>query len=155
MEFDRTLRAAQGYLELEMAAEAAAELDRLPPEAEGRPEVLRLRIGLALQEHAWDRGLELSRRLCLAEPRRALGFIHAAFCLHELGRTAEAKQLLEEGPQSLQANAIYHYNLGCYHARLGELDAAQECVAKALEMDPTLRESARYDSDLESLRCQL
>ena len=43
-------------------------------------------------------------------------YIHKAFCLHEMGRTLEAKHLLLKGPASLLGEPAYHYNLGCYIA---------------------------------------
>lgn len=153
MGFERTLRAAQGYLELEMPSEALEEMNSLPPEYLHRPDVIRLRVGIALQASEWHIGLALSRQLCAMEPRESLGFIHAAYCLHELGRTAEAKQTLLDGPQTLLLEATYYYNMGCYHARLGEIEDAQVYVERAFELDPAFRENARFDPDLENLRC--
>ena len=153
MGFERTLRAAQGYLELEMPSEALEEMNSLPPEYLVRPDVLRLRVCIALQASEWNCGLELSRQLCNIDPRGTIGFIHAAYCLHELGRTAEAKQTLLDGPQTLLLEATYYYNMGCYHARLGEIEDAQVYVERAFEMDPAFRENAQHDPDLENLRC--
>lgn len=152
MGFERTLRAAQGYLELEMPAEALEEMNSLAPEYLARTDVLRLRVGIALQACEWSAGLELSRQLCLLEPRESLGFIHAAYCLHELGRTEEAKQTLLDGPQALLLEATYYYNMGCYHARLGEIEDAQAYVERAFELDPAFRKNAQFDPDLENLR---
>lgn len=151
MGFQRTLRAAQGYLELGMPEEALAELEALSPEELIRPEVLRIRLSIAVEAKRWEAGLLLSRQLCAAEPRETHGYIQAAYCLHELGRTAEAKQTLLDGPQTLLLEAIYYYNMGCYHARLGEIEDAQAYVERAFELDPEFRENARTDPDLENL----
>lgn len=51
--------------------------------------------------------------------------IRTAFCLHEMKRTDEAKAVLLAGPETLKDNAIYHYNLACYEAQLGNIKEAK------------------------------
>ncbi len=151
MGFERTLLAAQGYLELGMASDALAELETLPLESMLRPDVVKLCIGIALEAEAWEAGLKASRRLCALEPEDGLGFIHAAFCLHELGCTADAKATLLAGPPALAADATFHYNLGCYHACLGAIDEARASLGRAFELDEKFREFAQTDTDLAAL----
>ena len=57
MSADKILLAAQGYLELGMAGEALAELDDLPDVYRKRPDVLRLRVSVALHARRWQDGL--------------------------------------------------------------------------------------------------
>ncbi len=45
----------------------------------------------------WARALTVSRKLCQVAPHCSAGFLHAGFCLHELGKTAQAKKLLMKG----------------------------------------------------------
>ena len=87
--------------------------------------------------------LDASRALCRLEPGGDDGFIHAAFCLHELGRTAEAKALLLSGPSALLSEATYHYNLGCYDAVLGNIEEAQAYLRASFKLDKKFREFAR------------
>ena len=86
------------------------------------------------------------------EPEEPGGFIHAAFCLHELGRTDEAVDILSRGPTALRSKPVFYYNMGCYHARLGDLERALKLLRQSFEMDGSLRSVARKDPDLDALR---
>lgn len=151
MGIERTLLAAQGYIELEMPEEAAAELDRLTAEDQDREEVLQLRLFILMRGRGWEPGAAVCARLRELFPEASTGYIHGAFCLHELGRTAEAKNLLLGGPPSLAQEATYFYNLGCYDAVLGNLDEAAAALRTSFEMDKKFREIAKYDPDLKSM----
>ena len=152
MIFEQQIRAAEGYFELGMQTEALAELDRLPPENQERAEAFRMRISIWLKMEDWARALKLSSRMCDLYPGESFGFIHKAFCLHELGATAEAKQTLLEGPASLLEEPIYYYNLGCYDAVLGNLESAQAYLRASFRLDKSLRELAKSDPDLAGIR---
>ena len=151
MSLERTLLAAQGYLELEMPAEAILELDSLGEEEKDREEVLQLRLFVLMRGRLWTPAHEVCERIRRIFPEEATGYIHGAFCLHELGRTAEAKEILLSGPAGLMKEATYFYNLGCYDAVLGNLEAATVSLRMSFEMDNKFREIAKYDPDLKSL----
>ena len=146
---DRTLQAAQGYFELGMLDDALAELDTLPAGLQEGVAVLQMRLFIHMRKKRWQEALEISRAICRVQPEEALGFIHAAFCLHELHRTAEAKTLLLAGPAALLSEATYHYNLGCYDAVLGNLEEAQAHLRVSFKLDKKFREFARTDPDLQ------
>src|SRR5438874_8899367 len=101
VDFKRQFRAACGYAELGMAAESIAELNAIEDEFQHRPEVLQLRLHHLMRKKQWSRALTISRRLCRAAPDASAGFLHAGFCLHQIGRTREAKELLLLGSSSL------------------------------------------------------
>ena len=145
---DRTLQAAQGYFELGMLEDALAELDTLPADLQEGAAVLQMRLFIHMREKRWGQALEISRTFCRVQPEETLGFIHAAFCLHELRRTAEAKALLLAGPAALLGEATYHYNLGCYDAALGNIEEAQGHLRTSFRLDGKFREYARTDPDL-------
>ena len=149
---EKALQAAQGYLELDMPKEAQSELDSIPAAERNAAEVVHVEVLVALKKRGWNLALETAYRLCELEPESPSGFIHAAFCLHELGRTIEARGVLLGGPESLREEATYFYNLGCYATQLGELDEAQELLNRAFKMDAKLQELARTDPDLDALR---
>src|SRR4051794_14720325 len=96
--YERTLLAAQGYSELSMFDDAVAELDTLPEAAAKHPTVVELRTVILMQAKRWKPALAAARALCKTEPKKTSGFIHTAFCLHELGRTEEARDVLIGGP---------------------------------------------------------
>ena len=154
-DIERRIIAAQGYVELELFAEARQELAALPENVFDRTDVIEITVLLLMGERRWEEALAHARQLCAAEPEEPGGFIHAAFCLHEMSRTREAVDVLVRGPASLQGKAVFFYNMGCYHARLGEMDAAVEMLQKAFSKDESLRRSARRDPDLDALRPRL
>jgi predicted Zn-dependent protease len=149
---DRIILAAQGYLELGMFSEVWKELHNLPAEELGNVEVLEIFVLSLMGERRWDDALTVARRLRSERPDAPGGYIHEAYCLHELGRTHEALQVLHEGPASLQQRPVFFYNAGCYHARLGEFDKAMAMLEQSFAMDATLKKSARHDPDLVSLK---
>lgn len=154
-ESERRIIAAQGYVELGLYEEAEAELSALPVTMRERVDVIEILLLCLMGRHQWKEAHALAARLCQQEPAEPGGFIHAAFCLHELGRTAEAVAVLSDGPAALRTKAVYYYNIGCYHARLGNFDQSLSYLERAFEMDGDLRQHARRDRDLDCLRAQL
>jgi len=149
---DHIILAAQGYFELEMHREAIAELNKLPLAEQLRPDVLEMRILILMKDNHWQEALSASEKLCTVAPEVPIGFIHAAYCMHEMGHTREAKALLLEGPASLVNDATYHYNLACYECALGNLSLARAYLDASLSMDEKLRAFAETDPDLKPLR---
>jgi len=151
MSIERSLLATQGYIELEMPVEALAELDSLSGDDQDREEVLQLRLFVLMRGRLWTGARDVCERLREIFPEGATGYIHGAFCLHELGHTAEAKGVLLSGPASLLKEATYFYNLGCYDAVLGNLEEATASLRTSFEMDKKFREIAKYDPDLQAV----
>ena len=152
VDFDWRLRAAAGYAELGMNRESVAELNAIETSFQERPEVLQLRLHHLMREKKWARALVVSRKLCRVAPHCSAGYLHAGFCLHELGKTLQAKRLLMKGPAALLREPIYYYNMGCYDALLGNPKSAQVHLLTSFKMDPTFRDIAKKDPDLESVR---
>ncbi len=151
-ELNRRIAAAQGYVELGLHAEAREELAALPVAAHGRVDVIEITLLCLMGERRWEEAFALAAKLCQQEPSEPGGFIHAAFCLHEMNRTAEALDFLGRGPASLRTKPEYFYNMGCYHAKLVEVDKALRYLRQAFDLDPSLRRFARKDADLAALR---
>ncbi len=149
------INAAQGYLELGMTDEALAELARAPESDRDQTDVAQLRVYILMRARRWEEAHEACKALRANHPEFVLGYIHGAFCLHELGRTEEAMHLLKQGPASLLREPVYFYNLGCYHAVLGQPEEAQNYLQMSFNMDEKFREIARYDPDLEGVIGQL
>jgi len=146
------LRAAAGYAELGMNRESIAELNAIDTPSQILPEVLQLRLHHLMREKKWARALTISRKLCQVAPHCSAGFLHAGFCLHELGKTAQAKKLLMKGPATLLREPIYYYNMGCYDALLGNAKAAQVHLLTSFKMDPSFRDIAKTDPDLKAIQ---
>ncbi len=140
-----------GYLELGMAQDALLELEQMADEKKASERYQELVLAAQMMMKQWKLAAETAQRLIIVQPQKGLYFIHAAFCLHETGETKAALHCLLNGPTSLGKNPLYHYNLACYYAVLGETDSAQHSLSEALILDPSLLESARTDSDLDSI----
>ena len=152
MSFEWHFRAACGYAELGMTRESVAELNAIEPPNQNRPEVLQLRLHHLMRAQRWTSALRISQKLCRAAPDCSAGFLHAGFCLHELGKTAEAKKLLLKGPAALLKEPIYYYNMGCYEALLGNVKDARINLETSFRMDSSFRELAKKDPDLEAVK---
>lgn len=145
------MQAACGYAELGMYRESIAELDAIADRYQNRPEVLQLRLHHLMRQKRWSNALRISQLLCRVAPDCGTGFLHAGFCLHQLGKTAEAKKLLITGPVALLKEPIYYYNMGCYEALLGDVNGAKENLLISFRMDSSFRELAKKDPDLKAL----
>ena len=155
MTFEQKVRAAEGYAELGMLQDALAQLDELEPEHQGRLEILRMRVEIVLRNRDWQEGLQLCLRICSVHPDEPSGYIHAAVCLHELGKTLEAKQTLLEGPAGLLDEPVYYYNLACYETVLGNLPQAKVYLRASFRLNKSFRELAKCDPDLQRIRDEL
>ena len=151
MSFEWHFRAACGYAELGMTRQSVAELNELETFHQSRPEVLQLRLHHLMRAQRWASALRISQKLCRAAPDCSAGFLHAGFCLHELGKTAEAKQFLLKGPPALLKEPIYYYNMGCYEALLGNVRDAEANLQISFKMDSSFRDLAKKDPDLKVL----
>ena len=149
---ERALLAAQGYLELGMTGEALAELSALPADGSRDPDIVELRLHVLIQAKRWADAWNAAEELLCISPGVLPGYIHGAFALHELGRTAEARDLLLRGPEELRNDPIFHYNIGCYEALLGNREAGLASLEQTFAMDRSYREFARRDPDLALLR---
>ncbi|HEY2801440.1 MAG TPA: hypothetical protein VGI85_12650 [Chthoniobacterales bacterium] len=155
MTLEWQLRAACGYAELGMERESIAELNAIAKEDQDDPEVLLLRLHHLMHRKSWRRALTISRKLCRVAPDCGAGFLHAGFCLNQLGKTAEALKVLLHGPSTLRREPIYYYNMGCYEALLGNARVAQKHLKISFEMDASFRAIAKTDPDLKTVQALL
>ncbi|MCC6356288.1 MAG: hypothetical protein IT577_20575 [Verrucomicrobiae bacterium] len=152
MELGRHIEAARAFLMLDMGDDALEELEAAGAAHRNDPDVLELKAAILMRRKDWASALRILEFLCRALPFSGDHFMHAAFCLHEMRRTREAKERLLAGPSTLKKRALYHYNLACYEAQLGDLPAARLALDRAFAMDDSFRAVAREDRDLAPLR---
>jgi Flp pilus assembly protein TadD len=147
----QVMRSALGWLELGLPEEALSELSSLSARDRMRRHALELRLIAEMESHRWNAAADTGRLLCLKEPKEARFFIHAAYCLHETGDTLAARDWLLRGPATLIEDPLFHYNIACYLAVLGDRKRAESHLERAFEMDASLRVSAQEDTDLAEL----
>lgn len=151
------LQAAQGWLELGDHLEAAKELESVAPELRGHPAVLKLRWGIYAAERKWEAALDTAATLIQLDPEEPIGWVHRSYALHELKRTAEARDNLLRVVDKFPISATIRYNLACYECQLGRLPQAKLWLEKAFALgDPrTMRAAAMEDRDLEPLWAEI
>ena len=151
----KRLECAEGYLQLDMDDAALEELSYLKAEdltsAQDKNHYYVLNLELAIRGKHWELGVQAAAALRHLEPDNVGAYVHGAYCLHELGMTAEALELLLSGPKSLKNEPLYFYNLGCYHAVLGDIAQARAYLKEAFQRSPSLKRTAREDPDLKGL----
>jgi Flp pilus assembly protein TadD len=88
-------------------------------------------------------------------PDRVSGWIHKAISVRRAngGGFESAKALLLEAAQLFPADSTIQYNLACYSAQLGQLDAAKEYLHKSYELGDAkqIKLMALDDEDLKPL----
>jgi tetratricopeptide (TPR) repeat protein len=151
----RRLEAARGYCELGLPELAWDEMAPLRQPLGHCGAVIEMDLMILMTEKRWTEALALALRLQQLHPSQPAGWLQASYCLHELGRTREALEGLVSGPRALREVPLFHYNTGCYLARLGKLRDAMASLRRAFEMDAEYLENARTDPDLAALRDQL
>jgi predicted Zn-dependent protease len=143
------LSAAQGWLELGNSAEAQAELDQLPVPLRGHPDVLRLQIEIFAEAKQWDACANTAALLLRLTPDDPFPYIRRAFALHELRRTQEAHDTLTAAAPRFPNEWVIPYNLACYCAQLGQIDAGMDWLITAAHRNrDAVRDAAADDPDL-------
>ncbi|HEY7368759.1 MAG TPA: protein kinase, partial [Thermoanaerobaculia bacterium] len=144
----------QGRLE-----EAVAYFDRA---AAARPEEYQAKLlaaqgyeALGRREEAlstWSRGLEAARTHLELNPDETRALYLGAGALLSLGRLDEARQWQHRAEELDPEDAIVHYSSACFHARLGEREAALAALERALSYPFGQRSWIEHDSELASIR---
>lgn len=155
IEDQKALTRVQGYLELEMPKEALSELKTFHKALRDSPIAVEMAIVVLIRLQRWKTAAAQARKLCRLQPGLPAGFIHLAYCLHETGQTAAARETLLRGPSALHKEATYFYNLACYEAVLGDLDSARRHLARSISINKRFLEFARNDTDLAALHPEL
>lgn len=88
------LQAAQGWLELGNHIEADAELDNITPELRAHPDVLKVRWQIYATAKQWEAALEIAAAIIQMAPDDPVGWVDRSCVLHQLKRTAEARDNL-------------------------------------------------------------
>jgi len=147
------LLAAQGWLELGNCVEAQAELDQIAAQFCKLPAVLGLRWHLCAATGKWADAVEIAGTHVQDCPDNPEGWIHRSYALHELKRTAEARDQLLPAAKRFPREVLIRYNLACYECQLGNLKAAMLRLTQALALDRTnqIRRNALGDPDLKPL----
>src|SRR3954469_24570 len=148
----RRLSHAQGYLELGMLAEAAAELDQISGTGADSSEVLAVRLTLWHEQKNWPGVRDLARELVQRSPDDAAVWVTWAYATRRAESLEAAEKILLEAEQHHPSEATIQFNLGCYACQRGELPTARQRVDRAIALDAKFAAAAATDPDLAPLR---
>ena len=147
----RALSAADGYLFLDLPEEALTELESIDLNDRNDAPVLLARTRVLLHMRRWREAERLALRGAAEHPDQEEFTVQRAFALQQLKRGEQARNVLLAAPEWIRRSGILHYNLACYEAQLGDLNAARHCIGIAISMNAAMRKNAKADPDLEAL----
>lgn len=150
----RTLREAEGYLELSMPQTALDLLARLADPGTFRGQKLYL-TGEALR--SLDRHAEAV--LVLEEaadllPSNVHVWLALGWCRKRIGRLDLAIGALERAEEVSPEEAIVHYNLACYWSLAGKKQLALRYLSRAISLDAQFRNLLDSESDFDPIRAE-
>ena len=149
------LKAAVGWIQLGDYDSANDELEKIRAEWRAHPDVLDLRWLIYSNDEQWDACLDIASAIVKMAPDRAQGWLDKAFSLRRAndGGVEKAKPVLLEAAKLFPDDDMIQYNLACYCAQLGQLDAAQEHLGKSYEVGDArqIKLMALDDEDLKPL----
>lgn len=152
MHANRRLSYAQGYYELGMLAEAAAELAQVPESADAVLEVIALRMAVAQAQENWPVLQAATAKFVEREPGDAGAWVIWAYAARRGDSLAAAEKILLEAERQHSEEPTIQFNLGCYACQRGDLKEARRRVDDAIARDEKFRELAASDADLAPLR---
>ena len=149
------LKAAAGWIQLGDYDSANEELENIRAEWRAHPDVLELRWLIYSHDEQWDACLDIASAVVKMAPDRVSGWVHKAYSLRRAndGGVEKAKAVLLEAAKLFPDDDMIQYNLACYCAQLGQLDAAQEYLDKSYELGDAkqIKLMALDDEDLKPL----
>ena len=154
------VRAAEGWLELNLPTEAEAELAQLSPAAQAHPLVLQALWQLHAHQCRWALAHTVAELLVQAFPGDVNGWVHRAYAMRRKdgGGLQAAWDALRPAVELFPDESIVPFNLACYACQLAKLDAARHWLGRAREAAgkhkarESLKQMALADADLAPLR---
>ncbi len=142
---------ANGYIELGMLKEAAAELDEIEPQERLKDEVLMMRSKLYLESKNWEVMAAVSKQLVEQRPDSPYAWTNWAYALRELNQNEEAKNVALRGLVIHPSEPVLWFNLACYCSLLGQYQDASDHLDSAIKLDQDFEQESVDDPDLEGL----
>jgi predicted Zn-dependent protease len=148
------LRVAEGWMGLGDYAAASEQLEKISLDQRTDPAVLKVRWQISINAKDWEAALDVATALVRVNPMESLGWTHRSYALHELKRTAEARDNLLCAVETFTDNATMRYNLACYESHLGRVEEAKGWLVEAFKLGDKrrMKQMALADSDLEPLK---
>ncbi len=143
---------SEGYLELGMLEDARNELDKIAPEHQSDRDVRHVRLIIATEAKDWPEAVRVASLLTEAYPDDPDWIVDLAYATRRAESLEAAHVILSDAVKRFPKSGMILFNLGCYEAQLGNVEAAKECVKRAIEINGMFRKMALEDEDLEGIR---
>ncbi len=151
----RTIRAADGYLDLKLVEDAVLELKGVPTDYHQDRRYLTVVYRLCQLTDDWTRGRDVSKTLWTQHAEDVDAWVNYAYAVRRAESIEAAREILVTALDQFPEEAIISYNLGCYECQLGALDDARAYLLAAFTLSPGLRDFALQDADLERLHADI
>lgn len=148
----RSIRAADGYLDLKMLKEAEAELQDVPVGFRTELPYLFVVSRLCFDAQNWEKAAQVGALIQRQQPDEVGAWVNYAFAVRRHSGIADAELILQEALERFPEEAIVPYNLACYASQQGAFDSADVYLTKACAMDPEFSAIGAADEDLDPLR---
>lgn len=148
----RQISYAEGYLALGLKEEAAEALSEIAEDQRDATPVLVMWLGVHIEREKWKSAAKVGAVLCEREPNVAGFWIQHAYAVRRHAGVARAREILMRGLGLHPREAVFHFNLACYEAQLGNLADANTFLETACHLDESFVGLAKTDPDLEPLR---
>lgn len=148
----RQLRAAEGYLALNMPDHALRELDAIPEMGDEQYQVFMLR-GESLQlKKDHDRALAAFCQAHEQKPTDLVALMGMAWCFKRVDQLPRAIEAMKQAYQFHKEVPVVLYNMSCYYALAGDKDNALSWLGRSLRMDRKFLDLIPTETDFDSLR---
>ncbi len=134
-----------------MHAEALEELEGIDPKVPERPEILLLKLSLLRHTDRWPEMKKVAVRLVQAFPDEPELWVSLADAARHADSIEAGRRILVEAEKRFPRNAHVKFQLGCYACRQRDLEAAEDYVRKAIQIDGGWEKVVRHDPDLQEL----
>ena len=149
--FTQHLTAALGYLELGLPLEASHELEQIEPQRRAELPVLGLRVAIFHALERWEAMAEVCRHLVTVQPGELSWVMWLALATRHHEGIPAARDILLAAMVRFPREAMISYHLAGYAVEVGDLEDARDCLRRAFELNPALRQKALDDPDLAPL----
>lgn len=145
------LTASIGYMELGMLQDAWDSLEEIPAEQRHLPSVLQVRMEIYRRMNKYDAMATIAEHLTKVFPTDSQNWISLAYAQRRYIDLQTAEKTLLEAQKRFPEEATIPFKLACYACQLGRLDEAREKLARAIKMEPAIKNAALEDEDLKAI----
>lgn len=148
----RQLRAAEGYLALDMPDHALRELNQIQEIGTERFNESMLRGEALLMKDDKRLALDSFRQAHLEKPTDLHALMRMAWCFKRIDQIANAIDAMMLAYQFHKDVPVVLYNIACYYSLAGEKEDALSWLGRAFRMDRELLKLIPNETDFDPLR---